>query len=161
MNLKKLFQHSALIIVLGSIIGLLSNLGLIKRYFRGEFRHAFLSKEEYPSITFISLEEAEELFSKGETLFIDSRDKKDFREGHILGAVNIPFVQHKEKGLDLHFVPRQKTLVVYCDGSECQSSVALSKVLHKKGFAPIKVFFGGWKEWQKKRLPVERGDDSK
>jgi len=160
MNLKRLIQHSAFILALGSALGLLSNTGLIKRYFQGEFRHAFLSKEEYPSITFITLEEAEDLFSGGEALFIDSRDKKDFKKGHVLGAVNIPFVEHKEEALDLRSIPLKKTLVVYCDGSECQSSVALSKVLHKKGFAPIKVFFGGWLEWQKKGLPVEREDDS-
>jgi rhodanese-related sulfurtransferase len=161
MNLKKLVQHIVLILVLGSALGLLTHLSLIKKYFHGEYRHAFLSKENFPSITFIALEEAEDLFSGGESLFIDSRDKKDFRKGHILGAVNVPFVEHKEEALDLHSIPLKKTLVVYCDGSECQSSVALSKALHKKGFAPIKVFFGGWVEWLKKGLPVEREDDSK
>lgn len=161
MNLKKLLQHIVLILALGSALGFLTHLSLIKKYFHGEFRHAFLSKEDYPSITFIALEEAEDLFSGGEALFIDSRDKKDFRKGHILGAVNVPFVERKEEALDLRFIPLKKTLVVYCDGSECQSSVALSKVLHKKGFAPVKVFFGGWVEWLKKGLPVEREDDSK
>jgi len=161
MNLKKLVQHIVLILALGSGLGLLTHLGLIKKYFQGEFRHAFLSRGDYPSITFIALEEAEELFSGAQALFIDSRDKKDFRKGHILGAVNVPFVEGKEEALDLHLIPLKRTLVVYCDGSECQSSVALSKVLHKKGFAPIKVFFGGWEEWLKKGLPVEREDDSK
>jgi rhodanese-related sulfurtransferase len=161
MNLKKLLHDSVLILALGLALGFLTHLSLIKKYFHGEYRHAFFSKEDYPSITFIGLEEAEDLFSGGEALFIDSRDKKDFRKGHILGAVNIPFVEHKEEALDLHSIPLKKTLVVYCDGSECQSSVALSKVLHKRGFAPIKVFFGGWLEWLKKGLPLEREDDSK
>jgi len=156
MNPKKLFKHFILILALGLVIGLASNSGLIKRYFRGEFRHSFLSREEYPSITFIGLAEADDLFSKGEALFIDSRAEEDFREGHIPGAVNIPFAEHREEeAVLLTSLPLDRTLVVYCDGSECQSSVALAKLLHKKGFRQIKVFFGGWVEWVKQGLPLE------
>ncbi len=160
MHLKKLLAQCVFILVLGSIIGLGANFSLVRKYFQGEFRHAFLSKAQFPSIAFITLVESEELFGKGEALFVDSRSEDAFRDGHILGAINIPFAAHKEKELDFHLLPQEITLVIYCDGSECQSSVGLAKALHRKGFSQIKVFFGGWEEWVKEGLPVSPGNDS-
>jgi len=160
MKIKKLFQKAASIVVLSFIIGFGVNFSLVKKYFQGEFRHAFILSEEFPSIKFISLAEAEELFSRGEALFIDTRSEEDFRAGHIFGARSIPFVEHEEeKVLNLLPFPLDKTLVVYCDGSECQSSVELAKFLHKKDFRDIRVFFGGWVEWVREGLPVDSGTE--
>ena len=157
---KKLIQQVASIVILSFIIGFGVNFSLIKKYFQGEFRHAFFLSEEYPLIRFISLAEAEELFSRGEALFIDTRSEKDFQAGHIFGAKNIPFVEHEEeKVLNLLSFPLEKTLVVYCDGSECQSSVELAKFLHKHDFRDIRVFFGGWVEWVRGGLPVDSGSE--
>ncbi len=161
MHQKKLFQQIVIILILSSILGLGANFFLIKKYFHGEFRHGFLSSEEYPSITFITLLEAEELFSKGEALFIDSRSEEVFKIGHILKAINIPLVKYKEEGsIKLLSHPFEESLVVYCDGSECQTSEELAKLLHKKGFEDIRIFFGGWTEWMKKRLPVSKESDT-
>ncbi len=161
MRSKKLLKEILLILILSSILGFGWNFSLIKKYFQGEYRHAFLSKEEYPSIAFITLAEAEDLFSQGEALFIDSRSEKDFKSGHIPGAVNIPAVEEKGGALSSFSFPKERTLVVYCDGSECQSSVFLAKLLHQKGLVNIKVFFGGWVEWIREGLPVALGDDQK
>jgi len=74
--------------------------------------------------------------------------------------VNIPFEEYKkEKALDLIFLPPEGTVVVYCDGSECNSSLELAKVLHQKGLLDIKIFFGGWVEWTKEGLPVSSEND--
>ena len=155
MALKKLLLQIALILFLSLIIGLGINFSLIKQYFRGDFRFGFISLERYSSVTFITLGEAEGLFSEGEALFIDSRPKEAFQTGHILGAVNIPFEEYKkEEALDLIFLPPEGTVVIYCDGNECNSSVELAKVLHKKGLLDIKIFFGGWIEWTREGLPV-------
>ncbi len=155
MALKKLLLQIALILFLGLIIGLGINFYLIKQYFRGDFRFGFISLEKYSSVTFITLGEAEGLFSEGEALFIDSRPKEAFQAGHILEAVNIPFEEYKkEEALDLIFLPPEGTAVVYCDGSECNSSLELAKVLHQKGLLDIKIFFGGWVEWAEEGLPV-------
>jgi len=157
---KGFLQQIVLILSLSLIIGLGINFSLIKKYFLGDFRFGFISLEKYSSITFITLGEAEGLFSEEEALFIDSRPKEAFRTGHILGAVNIPFEEYnKEKALDLIFLPPEGTVVIYCDGSECNSSLELAKVLHQKGLRDIKVFFGGWVEWMKEGLPVSSEND--
>jgi rhodanese-related sulfurtransferase len=155
MALKKLFLQIALILFLGLIIGLGINFSLIQKYFLGDFRFGFISLDEYSSVMFITLGEAEELFLEREALFIDSRPKEAFKAGHIMGAVNIPFEEYKkEKALDLIFLPPEGTVVIYCDGSECNSSVELAKVLHQKGLLDIRIFFGGWVEWTGEGLPV-------
>jgi len=160
MALKRLLLQIALILFLSLIIGLGINFSLIKKYFLGDFRFGFISLEEYSSITFITLGEAEGLFSEGEALFIDSRPKEAFRTGHILGAVNIPFEEYKkEEALDLIFLPPEGTIVIYCDGSECNSSLELAKVLHRKGLIDIKIFFGGCVEWVREGLPASSEND--
>jgi rhodanese-related sulfurtransferase len=155
MALKKFLPQIVLILFLGLIIGLGINFSLVQKYFLGDFRFGFISLDEYSSIMFITLGEAEELFLERDALFIDSRPKEAFQEGHILGAVNIPFEEYKrEKALDLIFLPPEGTVVIYCDGSECNSSVELAKVFHKKGLLDIRIFFGGWVEWKGEGLPV-------
>lgn len=158
--MKKLLTHIGFIMALSVLLGFGTNVRLIKQFLGGEFRYGFISSEEYPSISFIMLPEAEELFSMNETLFIDSRMADAFKAGHIYGAVNIPYDDKIDTIiLDELSVPKEKSLVVYCDGSQCQSSVGLAKLLHDQGFTNIRVFFGGWKEWQMEGLPVEKDDD--
>jgi rhodanese-related sulfurtransferase len=160
MALKKLLLQIVLIVFLSIIIGLGINFSLIEKYFMRDFRFGFISLEKYTSVTFITLEEAEWLFSEEEALFIDSRPKAAFQAGHIMGAVNIPYEEYKrEEALDLIFLPPEGTVVIYCDGSECNSSVELAKVLHQKGLLDIRIFFGGWVEWKKGGLPVSSEND--
>ena len=158
--MKKLLTHIMFIIALSVLLGFGTNVRLIKQFLGGEFQYGFISSEEYPSISFIMLPEAEGLFSMNEALFIDTRNAEVFKAGHIFGAVNIPYEETNDTPLlDEFSIPKEKTLVVYCDGSECQSSVGLSRLLHEHEFTDIRVFFGGWKEWQMEGLPIETGDD--
>jgi hypothetical protein len=114
MALKKLIRQIVLILFASLIIGLGINFSLIRKYFQGEFRHGFISSEEYPSITFITLQEAEGLFSVGGALFIDSRPEEAFQAGHILGAENIPFEERKaEDVFDLPSLLTEGIVVIY------------------------------------------------
>ncbi len=152
--------HILFIAGLGVLLGFGTNIRLIKQFLGGEFQYSFITSEEYPSISFIMLPEAEGLFSMNEALFIDSRNDEAFKAGHIAGAVNIPYEEKSETPiLDELLIPKERILVVYCDGSECQSSVGLSTILHEQGFTDIRVFFGGWKEWQVEGLPIEKSNE--
>ena len=158
--MKKLLTHILLIIALGALLGFGTNVRLIKQFIGGEFQYSFISAEEYPSVSFIMLPEAEGLFSMNEAQFIDSRNAEAFKAGHIAGAVNIPYEEKSDTSLLAELsIPKVKTLVIYCDGSECQSSVGLSRFLQEQGFTDIRVFYGGWKEWQMEGLPIEISDD--
>ncbi len=101
MTKGKLIKQIFVIGILSAILGLVLNFSLVHRYLQDEFIHGFVSEEDYPTITFITLPEAEDLFLQGEATFIDSRTSDKFRSGRILGAVNIPFEgDHTEGSLE-------------------------------------------------------------
>jgi len=135
---------------------------LVKRFARGEFRETFLSEAEYPGIRLITLKEGEDLWAAGEAVVFDARAERLFRESHVPRARNLPATESKLKiPPDLLELPRERTLVVYCEGGDCQSSLALAKRLHDEGFKDIRVMTGGWAEWIKAGLPAETGDAEK
>ena len=151
----RILPQAGLILGLSLVAGLVFNLSLIQRYRTGEFEHGFLSQEDFPHITYISLVQAEDLFSTG-ALFLDSREREKYQQGRIFGALSLPFEgEHDPVVLDILDAPHEKTLVVYCDGSECRSSINLATALHDRGYTDIRVFFGGWEEWLNAGLPIE------
>ena len=159
-NRKNFLTHILFILALSVLLGFGTNIRLIKQFLGGEFQYSFISSEEYPSISYIMLPEAEGLFSVNEALFIDTRNAEAFKAGHIAGAISIPFEKTSDMSILIELpVPKEKTLVLYCDGSECQSSLGLSIFLDERGFTDIRVFFGGWKEWEMEGLPIETGND--
>lgn len=107
------------------------------------------------SPTMINLPEARDLFETGGALFIDARHTFDFAYGHIRGAVNLPLSEFDNRTTFLDSLPRNKVLITYCDGVECNSSVGLAARLRDAGFPGVRIFFGGWNEWQAQNLPTE------
>lgn len=159
MRLSKFLFQMSVIVGVSVVIGVSANVSLVKLFLKGEFRQSFLLPGDFPSIRFIGIAEAEDLFMRGDALFLDSRTPEKFFEGHILDAINIPF--EGGESLVVEQVPssRERTLVVYCDGNDCQSSVLLAKALSGYGFEDIRVFFGGWVEWVAAGLPMSENDD--
>jgi rhodanese-related sulfurtransferase len=143
---------------LSFVLGTAVNFPLVRRFFAGEFRSGFLDREKYPDIRFITLDEAEELFSRGQkaAVFIDSRSRDEYAAGHIAGALSIPLEQNI-KGLSdgILVYPSDLTLVVYCEGGDCQTSTALAKLIQARGFRDMRIFSGGWAEWSAAGLPAE------
>lgn len=151
----KIIKEIILIISVSVCVGLVVNISLIRRYFKGEFSLNFLSAEEFPAMSYITLAEAESLFAQGQAVFVDTRSEEDYRQGHIVGSVNIPFEEFDPGVLEEISLPYNNPIVVYCDGSECQSSTNLAKHLAEQGYSDIRVFFGGWQEWKNSGLPIE------
>ncbi len=108
-----------------------------------------------PAPSSISLGEAQALFNSGSALFIDARHFFDFRRGHIRSAVNLPLAEFDNRSGTIASFPKDKTIVVYCDAAECNSSIELAAKLYEKGFGGVRIFFGGWQEWSSRNLPTE------
>ncbi len=159
MNFKKTVAEAALIVLAAVLLGLGAHFLLFQKFLKGEFRESLFSSDKFPGIILIGLAEAEELFVRGSALFIDSRPKRKFSEGHVLNAVSIPLEENKKKLNSPLSVPLEKTIVVYCDGGDCQESLALAKVLHSQGHKNIRVFTGGWTEWVDTGHPTAKGYD--
>ena len=105
--------------------------------------------EKLKKPSFITLNQAYKLFKTGNVLFIDARDKWEFGDGHIAGAINIPEYNFDKSNPVLKTIPKDKTIVSYCDGDDCEMSVKLADNLFNLGYKNVYIFFGGWKEWKK------------
>ncbi len=132
------------------------------------FAYSFVMKKGFFAITqhtsapaatvapeFISYEEAVHLYNAGTALFVDARHEYDYKLGHIKGAVNVPLKDFSLATSALASVPREKLIVTYCDGAECNSSIELAQKLTAAGFTNVKMFFGGWNEWRQHHGEVE------
>ena len=108
------------------------------------------------NIEMIPFAMAKDIFESNKALFIDSRHEFDYQSGHIRGAVNIALKMFDTHLTRLNKIPKDKLLIVYCDGAECNSSIEMAVKLIESGFTNVKVFFGGWQEWNSAKLPVEK-----
>ena len=104
----------------------------------------------------ITRDQAQIYFNSRTAVFIDARHEFDYKLGHIRGAINIPLRTYGTKKAVLDTIPRNRLLVAYCDGAECNSSIELSVKLAKDGYTNVKMFFGGWREWTASNLPIDK-----
>ncbi len=83
---------------------------------------------------------------------VDVRSKLEFEEGHVPGAIHIPFWQMASRWRELP-VARDATVVVYC-GHGPRAYVAGS-VLKGWGFTRVMYLTGHMKRWKELNLPLE------
>jgi rhodanese-related sulfurtransferase len=103
----------------------------------------------------INLQEAKTLFDSNGALFVDARHPFDFRRGHIRSAINIPLSDFDSRQKTVAALPKDKVIIVYCDESECNSSIELAAKMYEDGIGGVRIFFGGWQEWLTNKFPIE------
>ena len=124
-----------------------------------------ISEEIEEVITFtepkaITLEQAYKLFNNG-VQFVDARDESDYLAGHITNSINIPFDDFDNHQKKLEQLSKEKPLVIYCAGTDCDLSILLGNLLFEQGYKQVYVFFSGWLEWLNADYPVKYPDDNK
>ena len=103
----------------------------------------------------IKLDFAYKLFNEG-IQFIDSRSVEEFGEGHIKGAVNIPFYG-SENYLDvINSLNKNEIVVTYCSGADCDISILSGEELFEMGFKRVYVLIDGYDEWTKSSYPISK-----
>jgi rhodanese-related sulfurtransferase len=106
----------------------------------------------------ISLEQAEELFVTQLAIFLDARSPEVYAEGHIQGAVSLPWEQFESRfGDTMADTPQDTMIITYCDGETCNLSKELALALIGKGYTNVRVLVNGWTLWEERNLPVESG----
>jgi len=114
-------------------------------------------------IVFITVEEAKIKHRGGQALFIDTRPAREYGEGRIPGAVNIPA---NPESVSLNrireYFPRIKAgveTVLYCDGETCGSSEVLARHLLAMGYSRhLYIITEGIPRWAAAGHPLQKGD---
>jgi rhodanese-related sulfurtransferase len=152
--MRRILQQASVILLLGFALGLAGNqasprgLPLITP-----------PKKAIKADEFIALEKAKELWYGGATLFLDAREPADYAAGHIGNALNLPaqsFEQHFSEIAPI--LSPDSSMVLYCDGMDCELSHRLQKSLRQLGYTNTHLLFDGWKSWREAGLPTtEKG----
>ena len=92
----------------------------------------------------ITAEEAKKIMDSGEEhIILDTREQDEFDEGHIPGAILIPYTEIENKAIEL--IPdKDKLILVYCRSGR-RSKIA-AESLAKLGYTNVKEF-GGIIDW--------------
>ncbi|NCF09826.1 MAG: rhodanese-like domain-containing protein [Gammaproteobacteria bacterium] len=93
------------------------------------------------------------LLNKEGAVFLDVRETKEFKEGHVVGAVHIPLNTLPKRHVELNKY-QDKPIIVACR-SGARSSPACG-TLRKAGFEKVYMMNGGMLAWESANLPVTR-----
>lgn len=101
--------------------------------------------------------EATRKINHEKAIMLDVRPEKEFAEGHVLNAINIPFekLQEQQKELNKH---KDRPLILCCrTGTD---SVRAARLLKHQGIEQLYILKGGLQAWRNASLPLLR-DESK
>ena len=99
----------------------------------------------------VSAQQLVNMVNRENAVVLDVRDKKEFDQGHIVNAVNIPFAALSGR-LDELKKYREQPVVVAC--KQGQHAGSAGTLLRKAGFDNISRLTGGIVEWRNQNLPV-------
>ncbi len=107
----------------------------------------------------ITLEEAFLLWKDKGGIFIDTREPEEYSEGHIPGAINLPFERWDEYWDSVEpLIGAERLIVTYCGGLDCELSLFAAREFQSHGYVRPLIFFGGYVKWTEQGLPIESGN---
>lgn len=119
--------------------------------------HLFHSKDIPP----ISLQAARWFFDQQSVVFLDARSHGEYARGHIPGAINLSISNFEKQKTILLNIPLSATIIVYCSGATCQSSLKIAE--WTKGYLGdhrnVYVFMEGFPVWEKAKFPIAVEED--
>jgi hydroxyacylglutathione hydrolase len=112
------------------------------------------SGRELGQVPQVSASELAGMLERGEVNVIDVRGRAEWQAGHLPGVPNIPVGYLTDR---LEELPTDRPLVLQCQGGG-RSSMAAS-VLKSRGIPNVINLAGGYGDWSRQGLPVEREAD--
>jgi molybdopterin/thiamine biosynthesis adenylyltransferase/rhodanese-related sulfurtransferase len=100
----------------------------------------------------IDVSRARELFTSDSPAIVDVRERSEWDEGHIPGAVHVPR-GHLESRIEAAVPDRSRPVVVYC-ASGSRSAFA-AKTLEELSYENVVSLTGGFTDWKRNGFPFE------
>lgn len=107
-------------------------------------------REKRNSLEVLSMDELAIRMKSKNVVVLDVRPAKEFEDGHIPGAINVPIEELSGK---LKKFSKNKEYVAYCRGPFCVFADDAVKLLRQKGFK-AKRLGEGFPDWKANGLPV-------
>lgn len=126
---------------------------------------AAVTPDSLSGATVVTPEQARDLKAKG-AVIVDVRSAAEYAEGHIDGAINVPYKEKSEKkadfdaaadSFDLSKLPADKgtAIITYCNGPDCWKSYKGATAAIKAGHTKVNWLRDGLPGWKAKGLPVK------
>lgn len=98
------------------------------------------------------------LVSADGALVVDAREREEFADGHIPGAINVPYDDAmRDPELVKQLDARGRPIIVYCSGGTCESSRYLAELMMRDfQLKRVLVYEGGFPEWAAAGKPVSK-----
>ena len=105
----------------------------------------------------VSVAEAHSALMDGGVTFLDARAQTYYRQGHIPGALGVPYAMREPRsGYLAEAIPRERHIIVYCYDSRCGIAGLFANWLRRKGWSEVAVLEGGMEAWKRAELPVRQ-----
>lgn len=99
-------------------------------------------------------------------VLVDARIASEYADGHIQGAINIPYREKSQKATNFDAgedefkvaklpADRGAAVVIYCNGPDCWKSFKASTVAIRAGYTNVYWYRAGFPNWASKDLPTE------
>jgi rhodanese-related sulfurtransferase len=111
----------------------------------------FMWNENRRAGSSLSVHQLTHQVNNANALVVDLREPKEFREGHVVDALNIPYAKLAERMADL-----DKTRPLVLVDKMGQHSAAAGRTLMQAGYQ-VSRLNGGMSEWTASNLPVVKG----
>ena len=92
--------------------------------------------------------------NREDAVVIDIRDVDAFRDGHIIGSINVPSTQWEAQEKRLEKYKTKPIVIIDAMGQKAQTYQAK---LTKSGFEQVKMLTGGINAWRSASLPLVKG----
>ncbi|HNS89929.1 MAG TPA: rhodanese-like domain-containing protein [Deltaproteobacteria bacterium] len=155
--LKRAFVSAAAIMCAAVAFGLLVNalrpsgIPLV-----GDWSARALTELNAGDVEVVNADEAFDLYSRGQALFVDARDSASYGGGHLPGAVNIGPDDVDGRPEEVRaLLGNGRVLIAYCHDVDCPLASALARRLRELGARRIVVLPEGWAGWLEGGYPHE------
>ena len=102
----------------------------------------------------ITIDEVKALMAQDRVILVDVRDPQSFADGHMPGALNVPF-DHIPNYVDA-WKKDTRLLVTYCACTNETTAARAVVDMNAFGITNAKALLGGWNEWVKRGERVEK-----
>lgn len=115
--------------------------------------YLYLWRDRIKSGRPVSPHEVTRLVNAGTAVLVDLRESAEFKAGHIVGAINVPYSKLSKESTEVQAYKDKTIILVDKLG---QHAGAVGRFLGKEGF-DVRRLGGGIAEWQAQSLPLVKG----